>query len=269
MSSSRSSKKQQREEGGDETAAMEMKRNKTRALNNRLLVGLDRIYGFMGSCNGLVCIDVSIQDVGGHYGKWETIVWNPVTGICRELPLRNNYTYAFGYGFGYDSASDDYKVFAVTDLSHRKGDCEVESISLKTGCWKKVENIDREYLQYIQWLEGKGLFLNGALHWRPRESSQGGKGEIVAFDLGKEKFYYVPSPPNDQISRGYGPNYSLGVVGEYLCFLHRDGNTNIVWAMKEYCNEASWVPFISYTCSAPRKCKIQLFVSAQMDDQCA
>ncbi|KAJ4851129.1 hypothetical protein Tsubulata_033610 [Turnera subulata] len=199
-------------------------------------------YCFIGSCNGLVCMDVS-----NDYGtKWETIVWNPFTGIFRKLPHRNHKA----YGFGYDSASDDYKVFAGL------GDGEVEIFSMKKGCWKKVENIDREYLQYIQWLEGKGLFLNGALHWRPRESSQGGKGEIVAFDLGKEKFYYVPSPPNDQISRGYGPNYSLGVVGEYLCFLHRDGNTNIVWAMKEYCNEASWVPFISYTCSAPRKCKV-------------
>ncbi|KAJ4824224.1 hypothetical protein Tsubulata_050918 [Turnera subulata] len=71
--------------------------------------------------------------------------------------------------------------------------------------------------------------------------------EIIAFDLDKERFYHVPSPPN-QISPGSGSCYSMGVVGEYLLLLFKEGQNNyIVWIMKEYCNEASWVPFISYT----------------------
>ncbi|KAJ4851127.1 hypothetical protein Tsubulata_033605 [Turnera subulata] len=188
-------------------------------------------YCFIGSCNGLVCMDVS-----NDYGtKWETIVWNPFTGIYRKLPHRNHKA----YGFGYDSASDDYKVFAGL------GDGEVEIFSMKKGSWKKLKNICREYLQYIQWLQGMCLFLNGALHWRPQESPCGEKCKIIAFDLGKEKFYSVPSPPN-LFCPGYEDS-CLGVVGDYLCFLDRLGCINVIWVMKEYCNEASWVPFISYT----------------------
>ncbi|KAJ4830428.1 hypothetical protein Tsubulata_032915 [Turnera subulata] len=174
MSSSRSSKTQRRDEGSDETAAIGKKHNKTRAPKNRLLVGqakstnteqlvistnmaapncsnlppdvveaildllpIKSIEQFRSVSKSLFSLvpHPFIQDVSGHYGKWETIVWNP-----RKLPLGNNYAYAFGRGFVHDSASDDYKVFAVTDLIHRKRDCElVETISLETGFWKKVK----------------------------------------------------------------------------------------------------------------------------------
>ncbi|KAJ4846667.1 hypothetical protein Tsubulata_038016 [Turnera subulata] len=47
------------------------------------------------------------------------------------------------------------------------------------------------------------------------------------------------------------PDYessSFGVVGEYLCFSHSEyGYKDTIWVMKEYCNEASWVPFITYS----------------------
>ncbi|KAJ4844822.1 hypothetical protein Tsubulata_037119 [Turnera subulata] len=95
---------------------------------------------------------------------------------------------------------------------------------------------------------GHGLFLNGALHWIPRESSRGEKGEIIAaiaFDLEKEKFHLVLGPPTQISPAGYVS--SLGVVGEYLFFSRSDGSRNIIWVMKEYCNEASWVPFITYS----------------------
>ncbi|KAJ4846014.1 hypothetical protein Tsubulata_019565 [Turnera subulata] len=110
--------------------------------HNRLLAGLERLYySFVGSCNGLVCVDVSDRY---EADKWETIVWNPFTCICRKLPLRNYYAYGYFYGFGYDSASDDYKVFAVTDIDPGNGDCEFENIPLKSGSWKEVENDDLE-----------------------------------------------------------------------------------------------------------------------------
>ncbi|KAJ4827158.1 hypothetical protein Tsubulata_041248 [Turnera subulata] len=206
-----------------------------------------RFYFSIGSCSGLVCMEASY-----HYRNWETIVWNPFTGVCRKLPHRKHYAFAFGYGFGYDSSSDDYKVFAVTVLGSPTGDGEDEKIvqlfSLKTGgSWRILKNTDRDqYLQYIQWCRGMGLFVNGALHWRPQDSHWGEKSKITAFDLGKEKFCSVPSPPN-LISPGCGESYSLGVVGDYLCFLHSHSYTNTIWVMKEYGNEASWVPFISYT----------------------
>ncbi|KAJ4842366.1 hypothetical protein Tsubulata_015719 [Turnera subulata] len=210
----------------------------------------DQSYFFLGSCNGLVCLDVT-----NHCGKKETFVWNPFTGICRKLPHTKfpHRSYSYAYGFGYDSASNDYKVFAATSpLDPRPGDYKVEIFSLKIGSWKELNNPDVEHLQHMLRNGDMGLFFNGALHWpRPREESpwEGQKGEIIAaiaFDLEKEKFYHVLSPPI-QISPGFR-SASVGVVvGEYLCFSHRDCYKNIIWVMKEYCNEASWVPFISYS----------------------
>ncbi|KAJ4843515.1 hypothetical protein Tsubulata_027113 [Turnera subulata] len=232
--------------GGDD-----VKNQGYRAPDELLLAapGQSRHCSFLGSCNGLVVLRVS--DLFCSAKQEETFVWNPFTGISRKLPHRNYYSYGFFYGFGYVSASNDYKVFAATgpDLDPRPEDFKVEIFSLKTGSWKKLKITLGVYFQYIQWLLGMGLFLNGALLWRPRESSSWGeKGELtivaIAFDLEKEKFYLLPGPPI-QISRGYGSR--LGVVGEYLCFSHIDGYKNNIWVMKEYCDEASWVPFISYT----------------------
>ncbi|KAJ4823138.1 hypothetical protein Tsubulata_048464 [Turnera subulata] len=173
---------------------------------------------FVGSSNGLVCFDVTYN----YYGRSNTIVWNPFTGICRKLQRRNN----CALGFGYDSASDDYKVFATTAPPH--GDpqrVKVEIFLLKTGSWKKVENPCGEYLQHdIPPFKRMDLFLNVALHW-VRGQSASGIPKIIAFDLDKEKFYHVPSPPNQIYpdNNGYCTDNNgfctdiTGVVGDYLC----------------------------------------------------
>ncbi|KAJ4825243.1 hypothetical protein Tsubulata_029948 [Turnera subulata] len=212
------------------------------------LPGGIRSYAFVGSCNGLVCLQRKKQFFYAKCTKeLEMLVLNPVTGICRKLPERRHYN-PYVYGFGYDSASDDYKVFLAGDGAN------VEIFSLKTGSWKKVKNPDRDYLQDILCLGGTGILLNGALHW-------GNNTKIIAFDLNKEMFYDVPCTPNQISRRNLYGHYTLGVVGEYLCMCTLDRYisfdttldrfvrkaTNIVWVMKEYCNGASWVPFISYT----------------------
>ncbi|KAJ4825242.1 hypothetical protein Tsubulata_029946 [Turnera subulata] len=199
-------------------------------------------FAFVGSCNGLVCLQC--------LNKLEIFVLNPSTSICRKLPrapLSLEIWHYYAYGFGYDSASDDYKVF----LAGKYG-ANVEIFSLKTGSWRKVENHDRRIFQNSQCLGSMGLLLNGALHWGPGKSTWGENVKIIAFDLDKEKFYHVPSPPS-QSPLSNRANYSLGVVGEYLLCLFKNWERNIVWVMKEYCNEASWVPFISYTSSKDGK----------------
>ncbi|KAJ4851125.1 hypothetical protein Tsubulata_033599 [Turnera subulata] len=188
---------------------------------------------FVGSCNGLVCLLLD-------YCSREIVVWNPFTGVYRKLPNISGRGWAYTYGFGYVSTSDDYKVLLHSLVPAPGGEPMFDIISLKTGSWKQVENPDDTYQQHK---EGSGLFLNGALHW---ESSTYFDKKIIAFDLTKEKFYGVPKPTPDYNYR----YHRLGVAGEYLCMcflVRRCQESNIVWVMKEYCNEASWVPFISYT----------------------
>ncbi|KAJ4835139.1 hypothetical protein Tsubulata_039684 [Turnera subulata] len=199
-----------------------------------------RSYVIVGSCNGLVCLRC--------LSKREIFVLNPFTGICRKLPHMPFFSekwdrYPYVYAFGYDSASDDYKVFLAGDGA------KVVIFSLKTGSWRKVENPDGEYLQHILSSGRRGLLLNGALHWGPGTSYCGENTKIIAaFDLEKEIFFRVPSPPI-WISDRYGRVPILGVVGKYLCM--REGKK--IWVMKEYCSEASWVHFISYKSSRDDK----------------
>ncbi|KAJ4850665.1 hypothetical protein Tsubulata_003915, partial [Turnera subulata] len=67
--------------------------------------------------------------------SWRHIICKQIPH--RELPHRNYYA----CGFGYDSASNDYKVFAATShlLHPRLGVCKAEIFSLKTGSWKKIK----------------------------------------------------------------------------------------------------------------------------------
>ncbi|KAJ4835375.1 hypothetical protein Tsubulata_021312 [Turnera subulata] len=196
----------------------------------------------IGSCNGLVCLVFKRER--------EIVVWNPFTGTYRKLPDISCGDWFYTYGFGYDSASDDYKVFIATGPSpfpNRRDGVRIDIFSLKTGSCHQVENPD--FTTYLQCIGPgcMGLFLNGALHW---ESSRGygfsGDKKILAFDLSEEKFYEVPKPTPVEDYR----YQRLGVVGEYLCMCFsspRIWDKNIVWVMKEYCNEASWVHFISYS----------------------
>ncbi|KAJ4824447.1 hypothetical protein Tsubulata_039814 [Turnera subulata] len=210
---------------------------------------------FLGSCNGLVCLEHSYE--ANYRRKWEIVVWNPFTGIFRKLPEHDHMSssssalISYAYGFGYDSGSDDYKVF----LARRT---RVHIFSLKAGSWKEVEVKNPDRNKYLKLLRGRsmGLFLNGALHWESKNCKEDCSARIVAFDLAKEKFYdvFLPQSSHHQLSPllyGY-KYYSMGVVGEYLCVIFSATDqyqppANIVWVMKEYCNKASWAHFVSYS----------------------
>ncbi|KAJ4843577.1 hypothetical protein Tsubulata_046987 [Turnera subulata] len=202
----------------------------------------------VGFCNiRLPCWCKNTYQVCLVYAKHNIVVWNPCTGTYRQLPDISLSRRKCTYSFGYDSAYDDYKVLLVT-LPVRRGDGgRLDIFSLKTGSWKKVEDLDDTYLKYIQPLQC-GLFLNGALHWETWHNGCIEGGKIFAFDLSMEKFYDVAKS-----APGFGRygHCSLGVVGEYLCiFVFSCGLGELrkyaVWVMKEYCNEASWVQFITY-----------------------
>ncbi|KAJ4840025.1 hypothetical protein Tsubulata_029505 [Turnera subulata] len=213
---------------------------------------------FVGSCNGLACLEHS-RPMPVYNWNMEPgiVVWNPFTGLYRTLPDHDCcFHLRYARGFGYDSASDDYKVFFAT-CHYNGGGNRVDIFSLRDGSWKGVENPARE-LQHLIRRDSMGLFLNGALHWE-FENGKDGLTKIIAFDLAKETFYDVSLPlsGHHQLSPlNYGYEYyTMGVVGEYLCicFFATDHDQeglriNInVWVMKEYCNEASWVHCVSYT----------------------
>ncbi|KAJ4824994.1 hypothetical protein Tsubulata_035244 [Turnera subulata] len=205
----------------------------------------------LGSCNGLVCLAVRHNQSAVD----QIVVWNPFTGIYRKLQdicIKNRKRKLqdiddrriCAYGFGYDSAADDYKVFIATKPAPEG--VKVEVFSLRIGFWKEVETADPgKDVEHIPEGHEVGLFVKGALHWHVLI---GGKTKIIAFDLAKEKFYDVPvlEVRSDHKFRYKG----LGVVGEYICrylVSKADKKRFYVLLMEEYCNRGSWVPFLVYS----------------------
>ncbi|KAJ4826169.1 hypothetical protein Tsubulata_023043 [Turnera subulata] len=171
------------------------------------------------------------------------VVWNPnFTGVYRELP-QPEYTSGpdyyglapLAYGFGHDSAGDDYKVFLAAYHPYAPiPEEEVQVFSLKTGSWKKVE-IHSRYLHLFQ--EGlrkiqgrrfhmiraadRDLYLNGALHWESLT-----REKIIAFDLVEEKFTDGRAPltedsPSAAKKLGTQGHRNGGRISVYVLILYR------------------------------------------------
>ncbi|XP_004296215.1 PREDICTED: F-box/kelch-repeat protein At3g23880-like [Fragaria vesca subsp. vesca] len=132
-----------------------------------------RLYGrgvnLLGSCNGLVCAQLDHHD-------YHIYIWNPSTGFFYELPepvgFPPRHLFLLYYGFGYLSASDDYKVF--TKFYDDDG---LLIFSSKANIWKRTDApAPLEYYPY------QGILSNEALHWLHHRNG------ICAFDLAKEEF---------------------------------------------------------------------------------
>ena len=158
------------------------------------------------SCNGLICV----------LHNTRICIWNPTTGLYRELPCPEGvpeYYFVTKFGFGYVSATDDYKVFATIQSR------EVENLPLTLSLraphiWKKIE------LEHVLCWNMFGTLLNEALHWCRGTGDLTVIGaarsrEIIAFDLYKDKFRKMPLPFEVNIY------VELGVsLGGCLCLLN-------------------------------------------------
>ncbi|XP_024183934.1 F-box/kelch-repeat protein At3g23880 isoform X2 [Rosa chinensis] len=190
-------------------------------------------YGWrvvIGSCNGLVCLEVPPEAI---------MLWNPGTRDSKVLPkppcvINSGFNYHF-FGFGYDSASDDYKVIRgfTNDLAKK---IMIHIFSLKTGTWRVLKDID--YVTFKTW---QGLFLNGALHWLYNLPEGGSR--ILAFDLEAEKFHKtIPLPCDDWF-------YDPLIHKNCLCVVASPtGNDSFnIWMMKEYGVKESWTEVVQFS----------------------
>ncbi|PRQ33711.1 putative F-box domain, galactose oxidase/kelch, beta-propeller, F-box associated interaction [Rosa chinensis] len=135
-------------------------------------------------------------------------------------------------GFGYDSATDDYKVIMGT-----RNCKQIQIFTLKTSSWKVLP------LTNALDMSGKGLLLNGSLHWLAEpQPNAGNRQTILSFDLVEEKFReMIPLPHHDAYFRG------MTILRNYLCVFEvsvgRDG-VNTIWMMKQYGVKQSWTQVI-------------------------
>ncbi|CAB4274595.1 unnamed protein product [Prunus armeniaca] len=188
------------------------------------------ITRIVGSCNGLICLQVNCTNI---------VIWNPCTGHSKLLPKPYSLLSGFlFFGFGYDSTTDDYKVIRGSRTALSK-ETVVEVFSLRTNSWWRRSNKDHGYVC----LNGKGCFFNGALYWVELQWAGGPRpigSRILSFDLAEEKFQETVSLPY----LGKEENYVFAGIGvsRNSLFVYSDpmGSDLRIWVMKEYRVRESW-----------------------------
>ncbi|XP_062000577.1 F-box protein CPR1-like isoform X2 [Rosa rugosa] len=184
-----------------------------------------RHVALLCSCNGLILATLYKEEHSMY-------IWNPSTQFFKKLPDpadRPAKTRLFGCGFGYLSATDDYKVvadFRVSSVDEVKGK-EMHIFSSKANIWKRTEAPPLFDYKF----EYEGTLSNEALHWLDELG-------IFAFDLAKEEFQKMPLPIQD------GKVKYLGAFGDCLCAFdcaefYTAGSIDL-WVMKKYGVADSW-----------------------------
>ncbi|KAL6344389.1 hypothetical protein AAG906_039645 [Vitis piasezkii] len=191
-------------------------------------------YQLVGSCNGIIC---------SVYGFNTFYLLNPSIREHKTLPYPGEIHFGrafYGYllhGFGYDSSTDDYKLFRG---SYSPVKSTIEIFSLKTNSWRRIQEFPTYHPS-----QHSGVFVNTALHWATDKVSDGDGmhlgNRVVSFDLKEEKFMEVPLP--DETCIGSCP--TLGVLGGDLSMIqHHVDDSHQIWRMKEYGVKHSWTKLI-------------------------
>ncbi|XVE81977.1 hypothetical protein DITRI_Ditri15bG0109900 [Diplodiscus trichospermus] len=225
----------------------------------------DNRVRILGSCHGLVA--VALESNNGFF------IWNPLTGDYKELPdpcfpspMEINKFLDNGFvpwseetnfnGFGYDSSTDDYKLFFSVQKScwlppmanSFRMEITTSIFSLKKNSWRLIQSPPTNPLFFFR-QNLSGCFVNGALHWVTRESKI---VKILAFDLKTERFSRLAVPNKENIKHII---INMAVLDGKLCltFHNFDFSLNYprssypveLWVMEEYGVEQSWNKLLS------------------------
>ncbi|GMY35329.1 F-box protein CPR1 [Fagus crenata] len=188
----------------------------------------------VGSCNGLLCLSNTKEDVA---------LWNPSTRKYKKLPVTTLEFAPDGYdfcqytvsGFGYDETSDDYKVVRSVRLylpDNKPSGSEV--YSLKNDSWRRLP----DYPYILRYKRAFAMLVSGALHWLVTSKAESDRTNLIlAFDLGIEEYRLVPHPDiSDIISL-----MNVGVLGGCLTIYCSHPFSRLdVWVMKDYGVKESW-----------------------------
>lgn len=171
------------------------------------------------------------------------LIFNPPTRESTNIPSApHEFPPSFHWnesslcGFGYDHLNDDYKVVKIAECYLQFRAIMVITYSLKTNCWKRIQNVPTKTRFSID----MGVFAVGALHWLALKNPPEATDIVVVFYLGLEQFKEILIPD----MAGPVVNFSTRCVvsdGESLCILdnYPDSRTD-VWLMNNSGEENPW-----------------------------
>uniref|UniRef100_A0A7N0UMS4 F-box associated beta-propeller type 1 domain-containing protein n=1 Tax=Kalanchoe fedtschenkoi TaxID=63787 RepID=A0A7N0UMS4_KALFE len=191
---------------------------------------------------------------------YKFVLWNPSTRAFRELvkppgPLLGHFPDKIPiYGFGYDLATDDYKIIRAVSDDDGTTSTYLEIYSLKDNAWRQIQASLPCVLTANYWgriehyfpgikTRGSGVHTNGAVHWlesrnvdTPDESDL-----ILSFNLASEKFEEViPLPDYDKEYSSPGPpNFQDRPCRNWMT------SDREIWVMEEYGVKGSWTMILT------------------------
>ncbi|KAL6216656.1 hypothetical protein ACLB2K_009877 [Fragaria x ananassa] len=97
----------------------------------------------VGSCKGLVACIIPLRSIPLGTNSMYSYIWNPLTRFFKKLP-DPEISWVNGFqGFGYVSATEDYKILVSNSrLLKCDTDMDIEALifSSKAGVWRKIES---------------------------------------------------------------------------------------------------------------------------------
>ncbi|KAK4256281.1 hypothetical protein QN277_009166 [Acacia crassicarpa] len=234
-----------------------------------------RNTGIVGSCNGLLCLEIHQF----NQSFLSLLLWNPATTAVRHVPRTRTDFFDFDdwvTAFGFSPIVNDYKIVR-TYAEFCDGVTQVEVFSLNRGTWKAI---DIGNLKGVR-LKSETVSANGAIFWagvnlvgEKKESednidfqededyieeAEDEVDVIVSFDIAKEVFTVIPWPELD-----YNADRKLTVYENKLAILcdiweHDDEMPDMIdlWVLDEdtCASGQTWSWTRRYT-SSPLSCKL-------------
>ncbi|MCL7023150.1 hypothetical protein MKW94_000830 [Papaver nudicaule] len=185
-------------------------------------------YQIIDVCHGLLCYITENKDI---------IIWNPYTKNYKKLPsppeAHQSPMVEYGYGFGYDSKTEDYKFARM--VSYQFGHGELNVYSSRTDSWKTMVNVPFLY-PYEQL-----VLFNGVFHWVQSSTLDSGFPRVIgSFDLESETFKEIQLPV-EFLDRNKFTVVDLRFLEGNLYLIGRIYMAGVeVWMMKEYGVRESW-----------------------------
>ncbi|KAH7568344.1 hypothetical protein ACOSQ2_009444 [Xanthoceras sorbifolium] len=174
-----------------------------------------------------------------------TVLWNILTNKLRILPrIRGDSIGSFG--FGYDVASDDYKLVRIF---WNQSFTKVIVYSLRANSWRWIEDLP-DYCSFYSFYQLCGIFIASTLSWMEPMKSRESTAWIISFDLKSEKFHKLSVLVHDITTTNVGEwDTTVNVLGGCLCLSRNDGCELVVdiWVMKEYNVKDSWTKLFSFS----------------------
>ncbi|XP_050913101.1 F-box/kelch-repeat protein At3g23880 isoform X2 [Lathyrus oleraceus] len=208
----------------------------------------DYFYQFIGSCNGLFCFLLKMNNLGKCIQNTWFQLWNPATNTLsnkfghQSYPLVNQHPIlrCSAFSFGYHNSTDTYKCVYFRPN-------KLEIFTFGGSLWKIIQ------LPHIVPLEHSGrvpstrsdlseaLYLNDTINLLARDIAK--QILIISLNLGTDTYCRL-LPPQDFVEVSIHLP-TIHVLEDSLCFSHHTQNTHfIIWKMTQFGIENSWTQFL-------------------------